>query len=148
MMRDTTDDTFDLSDFLPYLLNQAAEASGQEFQTIYKGRYGMLRTEWRVLFHPGIYGRLTAKEIGERAAIHKTKVSRAVQKLAARRFITRERDAGDRRYEYLELTTAGRAAYRDLHEVARQYDERLTARFSEEETQLLRDMLKRLASRR
>uniref|UniRef100_UPI003B51CCF6 MarR family winged helix-turn-helix transcriptional regulator n=1 Tax=Roseovarius indicus TaxID=540747 RepID=UPI003B51CCF6 len=148
MMRDTTDDTFDLSDFLPYLLNQAAEASGQEFQTIYKGRYGMLRTEWRVLFHLGIYGRLTAKEIGERAAIHKTKVSRAVQKLAARRFITRERDAGDRRYEYLELTTAGRAAYRDLHEVARQYDERLTARFSEEETQLLRDMLKRLASRR
>ncbi|KRS19667.1 MarR family winged helix-turn-helix transcriptional regulator [Roseovarius indicus] len=148
MMRDTTDDTFDLSDFLPYLLNQAAEASGQEFQTIYKGRYGMLRTEWRVLFHLGIYGRLTAKEIGERAAIHKTKVSRAVQKLAARRFITRERDAGDRRYEYLELTTAGRAAYRDLHEVARQYDERLTARFSEEETALLRDMLKRLASRR
>ncbi|WP_138179067.1 MarR family winged helix-turn-helix transcriptional regulator [Roseovarius indicus] len=147
-MRDTTDDTFDLSDFLPYLLNQAAEASGQEFQTIYKGRYGMLRTEWRVLFHLGIYGRLTAKEIGERAAIHKTKVSRAVQKLAARRFITRERDAGDRRYEYLELTTAGRAAYRDLHEVARQYDERLTARFSEEETALLRDMLKRLASRR
>ena len=148
MMRDTTDDTFDLSDFLPYLLNQAAEASGQEFQTIYKGRYGMLRTEWRVLFHLGIYGRLTAKEICERAAIHKTKVSRAVQKLAARRFITRERDAGDRRYEYLELTTAGRAAYRDLHEVARQYDERLTARFSEEETALLRDMLKRLASRR
>ena len=148
MMRDTTDDRFDLSDFLPYLLNQAAEASGQDFQTIYKGRYGMLRTEWRVLFHLGIYGRLTAKEIGERAAIHKTKVSRAVQKLAARRFITRERDAGDRRYEYLELTTAGRAAYRDLHEVARQYDERLTARFSEEETQLLRDMLKRLASRR
>lgn len=148
MMRDTTDDTFDLSDFLPYLLNQAAEASGQDFQTIYKGRYGMLRTEWRVLFHLGIYGRLTAKEIGERAAIHKTKVSRAVQKLAARRFITRERDAGDRRYEYLELTTAGRAAYRDLHEVARQYDERLTARFSEEETALLRDMLKRLASRR
>lgn len=148
MMRDTCDDTFDLSDFLPYLLNQAAEASGQEFQTIYKGRYGMLRTEWRVLFHLGIYGRLTAKEIGERAAIHKTKVSRAVQKLAARRFITRERDAGDRRYEYLELTTAGRAAYRDLHEVARQYDERLTARFSEEETALLRDMLKRLASRR
>lgn len=147
-MRDTRDDNFDLADFLPYLLNQAAEASGQEFQTIYKGRYGMLRTEWRVLFHLGIYGRLTAKEIGERAAIHKTKVSRAVQKLAARRFITRERDAGDRRYEYLELTSAGRAAYRDLHEVARQYDGRLTAQFSDEETALLRDMLKRLASRR
>jgi len=145
MMRDTRDDSFDLSDFLPYLLNQAAEASGQEFQTIYKGRYGMLRTEWRVLFHLGNYGRMTAKEIGERAVIHKTKVSRAVQKLAARRFITRERHAADRRFEYLDLTTAGRAAYRDLHEVARQYDARLTSGFSAEETVLLRDMLKRLA---
>ena len=91
MMRDTTDDTFDLSDFLPYLLNQAAEASSLEFQQLYKDRYGILRTEWRVLFHLGIYGRMTAREICDRTAMHKTKISRAVQKLADRRFLTRDR---------------------------------------------------------
>ncbi|MEY8841114.1 MarR family transcriptional regulator, partial [Cribrihabitans sp. XS_ASV171] len=92
-------DEFDLRNFLPFLLNQAAEESSLEFQSVYKNRYGMLRTEWRVLFHLGIYGELTAKEIGERARIHKTKVSRAVAKLAERRFLMRTRDDLDRRSE-------------------------------------------------
>ena len=146
MSRDTQD--FDLADFLPYLLSQAAEASGEDFQTLCKHRYGMQRTEWRVLLYLGIYGRMTARDIGKGAAIHKTKVSRAVQKLADRRFLTRQKAENDRRFEYLELTTAGEVAYRDLHEVACQYDARLTGRFTDQETALLRDMLKRLSGRR
>lgn len=115
-------DDFDLQQFLPYLLNQAAEASSLSFQRIYKSRYGMLRTEWRVLFHLGIYGRMTARDIGLRAKIHKTKVSRAVQKLADRRFLSRARDEDDRRSEWLALTAQGQAAYRDLRAVARDHD--------------------------
>ena len=38
----TAKSDFDLQDFLPYLLNQAAEASSLEFQQLYKDRYGML----------------------------------------------------------------------------------------------------------
>ncbi|WP_446720123.1 MarR family transcriptional regulator, partial [Leisingera sp. ANG-S] len=56
----------------------------------------MLRTEWRVLFHLGNYGQMTAKEIGSRAKIHKTKISRAVAKLSEKRFVTRTRDENDR----------------------------------------------------
>ena len=101
------DDDFDLRHFLPYLLNQAAEVSSLEFQQVYKDRYGMLRSEWRVLFHLGIHGRMTASEIGQMAKMHKTKISRAVQRLAQRRFLTRRRDESDRRVEHLELTAQG-----------------------------------------
>lgn len=138
-------DDFDLQDFLPYLLNQAAEASSMAFQKIYKGRYGMLRTEWRVLFHLGIYGRMTANEIGRRSNMHKTKISRAVAKLEERRFLTRERDGGDRRMEMLELTQTGLSAYRELREVAMAYDDQLAAQFSPEEQRVLRAALKKLA---
>ena len=141
----TKKDEFNLHDFLPYLLNQAAEESSLAFQQIYKGRYGMLRTEWRVLFHLGMYGRLTAKDIGERAKIHKTKVSRAVQKLSDRRYLTRTRDDNDRRSEHLELTTTGEAAYNDLRQVALEYDRELTRIFDGIEDQLLRKMLRALA---
>lgn len=134
-----------LLDFLPYLLNQAAEESSLAFQEVYKGRYGMLRTEWRVLFHLGMNGRMTAKEIGERARIHKTKISRAVQRLASRRFLTRTRDERDRRSEHLELTQAGHAAYCDLRGVAETYDAKLEAQFTGPEVALLRIMLRRLA---
>ena len=56
---------FDLQNFLPYLLSQAADASSCGFRQYYKDNYGMLRTEWRVVFHLGCYGKMTAKEIGE-----------------------------------------------------------------------------------
>ncbi len=138
-------DDFDLQYFLPYMLNQAAEESSIAFQRHYKNRYGMLRTEWRVLFHLGRYGEMTAKEIGERARIHKTKVSRAVQKLADRRFLTRKKDENDRRSERLELTQAGLAAYRDLRGVAQEYDAKLVSGFDPEDVATLRRLLARLA---
>ena len=139
------DDDFDPSSFLPYLLNQAAEASSQEFQTVYKNRYGMLRTEWRVLFHVGGYGRMTATEIGAKASIHKTKISRAVHRLEARRFLKRQRNVTDKRFEFLELTTTGQKAYRDLRTEAARHDKALVERFSPQEVDLLRDMLRRLS---
>lgn len=136
---------FDLQNFLPYLLNQAAEESSLAFQQVYKDRYGMLRTEWRVLFHLGIYGRMTAKEIGQRSKMHKTKISRAVARLGERRFLTREQDERDRRLEYLELTNLGLTAYRDLLGVAQTYDAKLSAGLSAEEDAVLRRALRKLA---
>ncbi len=136
---------FDLQNFLPYLLNQAAEASSLAFRELYKDRYGLLRTEWRVLFHLGLYGEMTAVEIGRRARMHKTKISRAVHRLADRRFITRRRDKQDRRVEHLALTAQGRNVYQDLVAVAQEYDEALCAQLSEQELKLLKKVLGRLA---
>ena len=138
---------FDVRSFLPYLLNQAAEASSLEFQKAYKDRYGMLRNEWRVLFHLGIFGRMTASEIGVRAQMHKTKISRAVQRLSERRYLTRARDAEDRRVEHLELTAAGRRVYTDLRRIAQQYDAALVAGLPAEDVAQLRTLLTALAQR-
>ena len=124
------DDDFDIPSFLPYLLTQAAEASSLEFQRIYKARYGILRTEWRVLFHLGHFGEMTAREICDRTKTHKTKVSRAVQKLSDRRYVVRTRDEQDRRSERLSLTPQGMAVYRDLKTIAATYDRALLDRFS------------------
>ncbi|MEI2385702.1 MarR family winged helix-turn-helix transcriptional regulator [Breoghania sp. JC706] len=136
---------FDLQSFLPYLLNQAAEQAGTSFQRIYKARYGMLRTEWRVLFHLGRYGPMTAKAIGLRTRMHKTKISRAVSALEARRYLTRAELENDRRLERLELTAAGRKAYEDLSRHARDHDAELMAQFSAQERDVLRRCLRQLA---
>ncbi|XDA99135.1 MarR family transcriptional regulator [Sulfitobacter sp. LCG007] len=135
---------FDPRQFLPYLLNQAAEACSLEFQQVYKDRYGMLRTEWRVLFHLGIHGRMTASAIAQAATMHKTKISRAVQRLSDRHFIDRLPDESDRRIEHLELTSRGRAAYQELRGVAARYDDSLAERLSAEENRMLRRVLLKL----
>ena len=141
----TENDLYDLQDFLPYLLNQAADVSSLGFQRYYKARYGMLRTEWRVIFHLGRYGDMTAKQICERARIHKTKVSRAVAALESKRFLEREQRANDRRLETLRLTRAGHAAFGDLFTEAQRFDQRLMAPFSEDERAILRRCLTQIA---
>jgi DNA-binding MarR family transcriptional regulator len=135
---------FDLGRFLPYLLNRAAEVSGVEFQRYYRDKYGMLRNEWRVLFHLWRYGDLTAKDICDRAALHKTKVSRAVSALEQKRFLVRERMEHDRRNELLRLSRAGRAACGDLTRAAAEFDARLLSGFTPHEQTILRGCLERI----
>ncbi len=139
--------TFSVPDFLPYLLNQAAEAASRDFQTHYRTRYGMLRTEWRVLFHLGCYGDMTATAICEKGSLHKTKVSRAVSALEEKRYLVRREDKADRRVEHLSLTPAGAAVFRDLSAAAENYEQQLVEGLSWDETATLRDVLKRLATR-
>lgn len=136
---------FDLKTFTPYVLNLAAESASAGFQTYYKNRYGMLRTEWRVLFHLGQYGPMTAKDICDRARMHKTKVSRAVAALEEKRYLTRTKQEEDRRSETLRLTQAGTRVFRDLYEEAARFDAKLMAQFSDEENAVLQRCLGRLA---
>lgn len=141
----TEKNSFDLMLFLPYLLNQAAEESSMAFQKLYKDRYGMLRTEWRVLFHLGIFGDRTAREICDMSRLHKTKVSRAVAALEKRRFIVREKVEEDRRSEILKLTKAGQDAYRDLRSIAETYDQKISTDLTVEEDRILRQALVKIA---
>lgn len=137
---------FPVEDFLPYVLNQAAEVSSLSFEKIYKAKYGILRTEWRVLFHLGLYGELTASEICVRAKLHKTKISRAVQRLSDQRMIARTRDECDRRVEHLKLTKKGRAAYADLCNIAECYEAKLVCNLTEQELTVLKTALCKLAA--
>ena len=141
----TRNNQFDLQDFLPYLLAQAADVTSLGFQQYYKARYGMLRTEWRVLFHLGRYGQMTAKDICTRAHIHKTKVSRAVAALETKRFLNREQSTNDRRVETLWLTRTGTAAFQDLLAEAQRYDAKIMANFTEDEQVVLRRCLSKIA---
>lgn len=138
-------DKFDLQNFLPYLLNLAAEASSLEFQRYYKRNYGMLRTEWRVMFHLGRYGEMTAKEICERARLHKTKVSRSVAALEKKRYLKRSTNETDRRQEDLDLSVAGRQVFEDLLSAAARYDAQLSDNLTPQENVFLRDCLRKIA---
>ncbi|MCY4336712.1 MAG: MarR family winged helix-turn-helix transcriptional regulator [Litoreibacter sp.] len=134
----------DLSLFLPYLLHRAAEQTGAAFERRYRDRYGMLRTEWRVLFHVGQMPGLTAKLICAKAGLHKTKVSRAIRALEKKRFLKRETVEEDRRSETLHLTRAGQAALKDLGQEAIAFDAAFEAQLGTEELATLKKTLLRL----
>ncbi|MEM6713041.1 MAG: MarR family winged helix-turn-helix transcriptional regulator [Pseudomonadota bacterium] len=132
---------FDPQTFLPYRLNMAAEAASVGFQKVYRSRYGMQRAQWRVLFHLGAYGAMTATEIRRRSGIDKAKISRAVAALDGRGWLSMKTPKTDRRQSILSLTAKGQTAYADLCAVAEAYDGRLASLFTPEEAAVLRKAL-------
>lgn len=123
---------FDLQDFLPYLLNQAAEATSRGFQASYRARYGLTRTQWRVMANLGRFGAMTARDICRISHIEKTKVSRAVAGLEDEGLLTRATSPDDRRAENLSLTPKGRAVFAEIGQQAMDFDADLRTRLGPE----------------
>lgn len=114
MNRGAGQHAFDLEAFIPYRLDQAAQAVSRRFARIYEARHGMTRPEWRVLANLGQNGTMTAREICRRADMHKTEISRAVARLEERRWLSRRTNPEDRREALLDLTEAGRKVFAEL----------------------------------
>src|ERR1700676_5761189 len=77
-----------LEDFLPHRLNVLSSLVSEALTRVY-GRYHIGIPEWRVLVMLGENEVMTAKAIGARTHMHKTKVSRAVAQLEGRKVLMR-----------------------------------------------------------
>lgn len=143
-MKSKQKQNFDLDLFLPYLLNQAAEVTSQNFQAVYKAEFGMTRTQWRVMANLGKKGAMTASEICRLTFVEKTKMSRAVQALQENGFLMRGAIEGDRRSEMLSLTPAGKMAFKTLGKRAIDYDQGLRERLGPVASQSLEKILRLL----
>lgn len=135
---------FDLESFLPYLLNQAAEATSHGFQTVYRDRYGFTRTQWRVLANLGKFGAMAARDICAISHIEKTKVSRAVAALEEAGMLSRAPSETDGRAEVLSLTRTGRAIFSELGSLAADFDRQLRETLGPDEAETLVTLLRRL----
>lgn len=143
--------TIDLDTFLPYRLDRISDAVSRHFQPVYRDQHGMTRPEWKVLAHLGQADTLTAREIVNRTGLHKTKVSRAVAALEARRWLERDRDETDRRIEHLKLTRTGRKGYETLTALLKAREEELLKRLDGDELKTLAralDLLEAIAADR
>jgi DNA-binding MarR family transcriptional regulator len=138
---------FDLENFLPYLLNQAAEATSQAFQAEYRRDFDLSRTQWRVMANLGKFGAMTATDICKISHIEKTKVSRAVAALEARGWLNRKASTEDRRAEILGLTETGQGVFTELGERALAYDADLRASLGGDLARSLDGTLRQLMAR-
>jgi DNA-binding MarR family transcriptional regulator len=135
--------SFDLTHFLPYLLNQAAEVTSRAFQDSYRD-HGLTRSEWRVMANLAAQPDLTASDIGRITFTDKTKVSRAVQALEDAGWLQRRTNAQDRRRETLALTEAGRILCRQIEVKALNFDAALRGGLGEDQAAALALALARL----
>lgn len=103
-----------LSRFLPYVLNNLAERISAGLSTIYADEYGLSIPEWRVIANLAEHGTLNARQIVKFTTMEKSKVSRAVNNLSARKLLSQRRAQGDSRAKDLALTAAGDELYQAI----------------------------------
>lgn len=136
--------SFKLEAFLPYMLNQVAEAVSKAFQDRYQKDFGITRTQWRILAHLFAQDGLTAKEIGTRIHEDKVSISRAVAALEGADRLVRRQSRNDRRFEDLHLTPIGRELFERLSQRALDFETELTSQLGADATARLRLLLTEL----
>jgi DNA-binding MarR family transcriptional regulator len=123
----------ELAGFVPYRLNRLAVGVSNHLSDIYRERFGLDVSEWRVMATVGSRHGCTAQHIAESTRMHKTRVSRAVAHLEERELIERASSAADRREREVRLTKAGRRMYAELVPLVLERERELLACLSKEQ---------------
>ena len=136
-----------LEQYLPYRLNVVAFQSARALGRIYDAQFGIGIPEWRVVAQLGEFGRLTSRDIGELAQMHKTKVSRAVTELEQRGLVSRAENRQDRRESFVTLTAAGARIYAQIVPLALAFEARWTEGIASDELKVFERVLATLTER-
>ncbi len=133
-----------LETFLPYRLAVTASFVSRGLSAVYERRFGLSIAEWRILANLGHYGALTAGAIATHSTLDKPKVTRALQRLHARRLVSRKMGRKDRREVTVTLTATGERIYCDIAALALAWEAQLLATLSISERAALLRTLARL----
>lgn len=133
-----------LDQFVPFRLNRLAEAVSVNLSEIYRDRFGLEIAEWRILVTVAQYPRCTAQFVGASTCMHKTRVSRAIGNLVARRLVVRATHTTDQRELTLQLSATGRRMYAKLVPLAKAREAQILARLAPPERLVLHQVLSAL----
>ena len=116
---------FILANFLPYQLSILASGISRDFSKEYILRFGINNAEWRIIAHLSQETEtISIREIYQKVDLEKSKVSRAVSKLAKRRLLSKKVNSSDKRLVDLKLTKAGREIIDEMTEIAMDFEAR------------------------
>ena len=109
-------------------------------------RYRLVRPEYVVLYSLHLRDGSSAQEVCESAGFPKNTLSRAIQRLLARRIVTRTRSAEDKRRYVLRLTARGRQILDETVPLMVRREETMLAGLDATERKTLSRLLARLVT--
>ena len=124
---DGSTDTLQLDRFLPYRAARLATALSRGLAAQYEVRYQISVAEWRVLVHLTQESEISVRDIFTRVDMDRARVTRAVQRLAARGLVSKLVNEADRRLVRLALTSAGHELAAELSALAMAFEARIMA---------------------
>lgn len=140
---------FELSTYLPYLLNRAGSRIADSFSLKLKEDYGVTLAMWRVLASLHHRNGQRVGALAEMATIEVSTLSRLLGTMQRKGLLERRRpavhaDDADARTVAIFLTPNGHALTDELIPEAMRYEATALAGFDEDEAERLKSMLQRL----
>ncbi len=133
MARDTNDAILKLERFLPYRLSILSNKVSSVIADIYKDKFAISITEWRIMAVLGEYPDISADEISAKTQIEKSILSRSVSKLLKRKLIERDMAEDDRRRSVIRLSATGKSVYDEIVPLSYDYERELLKCLSQQE---------------
>lgn len=124
-----------LDDLLLYKISRLLAAAGSMVIRLCEGRFGITRREWSVIARLAQEPDLLSSELADRIQLDRTRTSRAVTSLVAKKLVRRQAGAADRRQARLGLTELGRALHRELFPLVCEINRGLLSTLPAEEVQ-------------
>ncbi len=135
-----------LREFLPYRLSVLSNTISRRIAEIYDREFGLTIWQWRVMAVTGDTPGISATEIGQRTAMDKVAVSRAVAGLIELGYLERKSSDEDGRRSQLYLTRIGQSVYEQIVPLAQSEERILTAVLTPEERTELTRLMEKLAA--
>ena len=107
-------------------------------------KMGLIAGQPRVLFQLSQKDRITQKELSDACCIEPATLSRALDRLEAMGYITRNDNPDCRRSFLIEITEEGKSMADQVCQTFAEVEERMTEGFSAEEMDLMENMLGRM----
>ena len=114
-------------DLLMYRVNRLLAVAGSLVVRLCEGGFGITRREWGLLMVLAQQPGLPPAELAQRLGLDRSRTSRAITSLLAKRLLTREAMPGDRRQAVLSLTPEGRAVHDGLFPQVKALNQELLA---------------------
>ena len=132
----------ELDDFVPYYVRAIANRLAQAASRLYQRKFGIGLTEWSCLSTLGKEEEISASRICEMSGYDKGLISRGLGSLEAKGFIESRPVEDHNRKRLIRFTSAGRALYDEIRELALIREQRLLEGLSPEGRAALLDSLR------
>jgi len=145
-MADGKNDKLVLERFLPYRLSYLTNIISRKLARLYSEQFDITPHEWKVLANLSRHPNISAAKTGEKTAMDKVAVSRAIRGLCDKGLVHKIFSSEDRRRSVLNLTKEGRRIYHQIEPQMIEYERFLQDILSQEEQNQLDRLLIKLTT--
>jgi DNA-binding MarR family transcriptional regulator len=134
-------------DLLNYQLKRLVTIGGAPAIRLCEGRYGVTRSEWRVIAAFVEDGPMSPSVLAQRTHIEQARASKIITDVIAKGMLQRAAQPGDRRRATVSATPAGKRLYAELFPRLAEINRRIMTALDEREAVALERYLQKLTDR-